>query len=190
MSSIQSSAESISNFGQEYAVLNLDIMSLLIDNIKDTAEGQEFISSFSRWNDALHQKDPRPLTVFTSLFFSHPSQHELANDKPFANLVKAFGTFEKGSSGVQISPHFTIDEKDVVLQKTRWYAGSGNSLEQILKAQNIDTVIIVSYSHHNVLELPVDHNADFSKVLLSTLLPKMNLNAISIDEALQALERS
>jgi nicotinamidase-related amidase len=53
----------------------------------------------------------------------------------------------EGSAGVQIASNFTVDERDIVLQKTRWYAGAGNSLEQILKAQNIDTVIIVC-SHH------------------------------------------
>ena len=42
----------------------------------------------------------------------------------------------------------------------------------------------------NVLELPLDHDPEFSQVMLDTLLPKMNLKAISTDEALQALERS
>lgn len=42
----------------------------------------------------------------------------------------------------------------------------------------------------NVLELPVDHNAEFKKVMLDTLIPKMNLEVISLDQALQALEHS
>ena len=136
-------AEGHFSFGQHYAVLNLDWMSLLIDGIKDTAVGQEFIKNCSRWNNAVHQKDPRPLTIFTSLFFSNPAQTELAKDSPFARLIQAYGNFEKGSPGVKIDSTFVVDEQDVVLQKTRWYAGAGNSLEQILRAQNIDTVIIV-----------------------------------------------
>jgi hypothetical protein len=39
----------------------------------------------------------------------------------------------------------------------------------------------------NVLELPVDQNANFSKVMLDTLLPKMSLQVISLNEALQAI---
>lgn len=31
---------------------------------------------------------------------------------------------------------------DVVLQKTRYYAGAGNSLEEILRTQEIDTVVL------------------------------------------------
>jgi nicotinamidase-related amidase len=36
----------------------------------------------------------------------------------------------------------------------------------------------------NVLDLPVSHNEAFSKVILGTLLPKMNLKVISLEQAL------
>jgi nicotinamidase-related amidase len=133
------------SFGCRYAVLNLDLMSILIDAAKGTAEGRTFISNCVRWNDAVHAKETRPLTIFTSLF-SHQSQLELAvnENAPFTKLVRNFNaTFEKGSRDVQIDPSFVVDEQDIVLQKTRWYAGMGNALEQILRAQNIDTVVIV-----------------------------------------------
>lgn len=44
----------------------------------------------------------------------------------------------------QIYSDFSVDETagDVVLQKTRYYAGTGNALEEILRAQGIDTVIL------------------------------------------------
>jgi len=134
------------DFGQRYAVLNLDWMSILIDIVEDTADGQTFISSCRRWNDAVHAKEPRPLTIFTSLSFSSGAQPELAvrEDAPFTKLVRGFDTFERGSAQVQIDARFVVDEKDLLLQKTRWYAGAGNALEQILQAQEIKTVIIVS----------------------------------------------
>ncbi|KIX05969.1 uncharacterized protein Z518_03943 [Rhinocladiella mackenziei CBS 650.93] len=136
------------------------------------------------------------------------------------------GPLQRISLDVQIDSLFAVDERDIVVQKTRWYAGAGNSWEQILRAQNIDTVVIVcnqpsrpnwdrqwplqsglSLSRvvmstvyrlfdldskvyvisDNVLELPVDQNADFSKVLLDTPLPKMSLNTISVEDALLAL---
>lgn len=39
---------------------------------------------------------------------------------------------------------FTVDKKagDVVLQKTRYYAGAGKALKLILSTQQIDTVIL------------------------------------------------
>jgi hypothetical protein len=39
----------------------------------------------------------------------------------------------------------------------------------------------------NVVELPVDQDKEFSKVLLEALIPKMHLRVISLDEAIQAL---
>ncbi len=141
----QHPVESPVSFGRRCAVLNLDLMSILIDPVTDTDEGHAFLSSCVRWNDAVHRKDPRPLTIFTSLFFSTPIQAELAHhDAPFTVLVRSFDTFQASFPGVQIDSRFVVDEKDIVLQKTRWYAGAGNALEQILRAQNIDTVVIVS----------------------------------------------
>ncbi|KAF4540248.1 hypothetical protein BFW01_g8016 [Lasiodiplodia theobromae] len=211
MAPAQQYTEGPLNFGKNYAVLNLDLMAVLIDAIKDTARGQAFISNCSRWNEAVHNRHLRPLTIFTTLFFNH-GEPELAKGAPFTRLAKAFGSFSAGSPGVQIASNFTVDEKDVVLQKTRWYAGAGNGLEQILEAQNIDTVVISGLSlsgvvmstvyrlfdldyniyviSDNVLELPPDEHTDVSKVMLETLLPKMNLRSISIDEALQMLEQS
>ncbi|KAI1658590.1 Isochorismatase hydrolase [Daldinia decipiens] len=199
------------NFGKNYAVLNLDLMTVLIDAVKNTIEGRAFISSCERWNAAVHKKDIRPPTIFTTLFFK-PGELELAQDAPFEKLIREFGSFAAGSSAVQIASNFEVDSKDVVLQKTRWYAGSGNSLEQILKARNIDTIIISGLSlsgvvmstvyrlfdldyniyviSDNVLELPLDQYQKYSQVLLGGLLPKMNLRVISISEVLRGLEQS
>lgn len=42
----------------------------------------------------------------------------------------------------------------------------------------------------NVVELPADQTAAFSEVMLNMLLSKMNLEVISIEEALQALAKA
>lgn len=135
-------SDNIPIFGKHFAVLNLDWMHILINAVQDTDEGKKMIQNCSRWNDAVHQMDPRPLTVFSTLYFMR-RQPEVEANKPFARLIAPFGTFEAGSTDVQIDSRFKVDEKDVVLQKTRWCASTGNSLEQILKAQGIDTVVIV-----------------------------------------------
>lgn len=132
------------SFGDNYAVLNLDWMSVLINAVKDTHEGQSMIENFSKWNNAVHQKSPRPLTVFSTLSFN-PGQPEVQPNSSFANLIAPYGEFRNDSPGVQIDGLFKVDEEDVVLRKTRWSATMGNSLEQILRARNIKTVIIVCY---------------------------------------------
>ncbi|KAF4447180.1 hypothetical protein F53441_9227 [Fusarium austroafricanum] len=209
----QSDVKTLS-FGQNFAVLNLDWMALLMGAVEDTPQGQAFISNCTKWNDAVHDQDPQPTTIFTTLFFSDASQPELHPDdrKPFTKVVRSFDTFEKHSPGVQIDPRCTVGDKDIVLQKTRWYTGAGNALEQILRSRNIDTLIISGLSlsgavlstiYHladldykiyvisdNVLELPVDHTEEYSKVILGSLVGKLNLRAITIEESLEALKRS
>ncbi|OJJ56417.1 hypothetical protein ASPSYDRAFT_59731 [Aspergillus sydowii CBS 593.65] len=198
-------------FGPNYAVLNLDWMTVLINAAKDTPEGQALITNCCRWNDAVHQKSPRPLTLFTTLSFN-AGQPEVQLDTPFANLIAPYGEFRHGSPEVQIFEQFNIDEEDVVLSKTRWCATVGNPLEQILKARGIKTVIISGLTlsgvimstiyrlfdldydiyviRDNVLDLPVDHTPAFSKVMFDVLFPKMGIKVISIDDALSALENS
>jgi hypothetical protein len=131
-------------FGKHYAVLNLDLMTVLIDMVKDTSAGRQFLSNCSLWNDAVHEKETRPLSIFTSLFFT-PSEPELARGAPFTKLVHDHGEFPADSVAVEISSTFLVDHEDIVLQKTRFYAGAGNGLEIILRANNIDTVVIVRY---------------------------------------------
>ncbi|KAE8152779.1 Isochorismatase-like protein [Aspergillus avenaceus] len=199
------------DFGKNYAVLNLDWMSVLIGAVKDTPEGKSLIANCSRWNHAVHKRTPRPLTVFSTLSFNS-GQPEVQPNSPFANLIAPYGEFANGSREVQIDEQFELDEKDLVLQKTRWSATTGNCLEQILAAQAIKTVIISGLSlsgvvmatayrlfdldydvyviRDNVLELPVDQNDAFSNVMLDMLLPKMGLKVITLDEAIQGLERS
>lgn len=131
------------DFGRNFAVLNVDWMSILIEAIQDTTEGKSFIENISRWNNVVHQKEMRPLTLFSTLALKF-GQPELEANTPFSDLIAPFGTFEEGSPEVQIDPQFLVDEKDVIIHKTRWSATTGNSLEQILKANKIDTVVVVS----------------------------------------------
>ncbi|VUC28248.1 unnamed protein product [Clonostachys rosea] len=201
------------DFGHHYAVLNLDLMAILVDIVQKDIRGERFVSSCARWCEAVHRKPQRPLTIFTSLTFSQSSCPELAKDSPFLKLLDGFGRerFAKGRSEVEIHPNFRVDEHDIVLAKTRWSATSGNSLEQLLKAQSIDTVIISGITlsgvvmatiyrlfdldveiyviRDNVIELPLEDNEAISRVMLDMLLPKMNLRVISLGEALEALNR-
>ena len=130
----------------DIAILNLDWMDLLIDGVKDTAEGQNFISNCTKWNEAIHKADDRPLTIFTYLGLE-PGSVELNEVSPFGELLSAYGgakTFDVNSPGVRISPQFVLDQDDILLRKTRWAATTGSNLEQILRVNNVKTAILVS----------------------------------------------
>lgn len=89
MATVQQPGEDALTFdGKKFAVLNLDLMTILIDSVKDTTEERTFIPNCSRWNRAVHQKNPRPLTIFTSLLFN-PREPELVRGAPFTKLLRA-----------------------------------------------------------------------------------------------------
>ena len=136
---------STKGFGKRFAILSIDLMNTLINGIQEAPRAAEFIGSTQAWLDAVHELDPQPLSIFTSLAFVKPSYPELPQGTAFANLVRGSSNFTDGGAEVQIDSRFDVTARDILLHKTRWYAGAGNSLEQILSAQQIDTVILVSW---------------------------------------------
>lgn len=130
------------SFGRRYAVLNLDLINAIVGGVAETPQGEAFISNTAQWIDAVHAQDPPPLSIFTRVYFTNSRQPEIGPDSPFGQVAGDLGT--AASEDTQLHPAFQvdIDAGDVVLQKTRYYAGAGNSLEQILNTQQIKTVIL------------------------------------------------
>lgn len=135
------------SFGQHYAVLNLDLINGFVSGVNTTAEGQAFISSTAKWISAVHAQSPQPLSIFTRFYFSNSQRPEISPSDPFAADVTALGNVTETSPQGMLYPAFVPAPNDVVLQKTRYYAGAGNGLEEILASQKIDTVILVSSCH-------------------------------------------
>lgn len=133
------------SFGQHYAILNLDLITGLVGNINTTTQGEQFIDNVAKWINATNALDPKPLTIYTRIYFSNRFKPEVGPDAPFAKTVAALGNVTAADAITEIYPAFTVQEDrgDVVLQKTRYYAGANNGLELILKTQHIDTVILV-----------------------------------------------
>lgn len=130
------------SFGTHYAVLNLDLITALVSSVASSAAGRAFVNNTATWIDAVHAQDPPPLSIFTRIYFANARKPEVKPGSGFASNAAALTT--ANTSATMIYPAFTVDEAagDVVLQKTRYYAGAGNGLEQILAAQSIDTVIL------------------------------------------------
>ena len=146
------------NFGKHYAVLNLDLIDGIVSSVANTSAGQAFINSTSKWIDAVHSQNPKPLIIFTRIYFTTAQRPEIGPETPISVVVAPFGNVTETSPITQIYSAFNVLDTDVVLQKTRYYAGAGNGLEEILKAQEIDTVILVSYMHTAHLTLALIGN--------------------------------
>ena len=140
------------SFGQHYAVLNLDLIEGLVAAVNTTAAGQSFINNTANWINTVHQQCPPPLSIFTRIYFSNAMLPEVTADTPFQAAICAFGNITASSALSQLHPAFVpLPDYDVVLQKTRYYAGASNGLEEILSSQGIDTVVIVSGHQFRVL---------------------------------------
>ena len=133
--------ESLS-FGQHYAVLNLDLINGLVAPLASSPAASAFIKNTATWIDAVHAQSPPPLSIFTRIYFSNARKPEVKPGSGFASVSAPLTT--ANATATQVYPAFRVDEAagDVVLQKTRYYAGTGNALEAILRAQGIDTVIL------------------------------------------------
>lgn len=145
------------SFGTHYAVLNLDLINLLVSSVANYSSGTEFIACTAKWIDTVHAQKPPPLSIFTRIYFANSHYPDIAPGSAFAMELGINGSSGDSGSGAsqsaltetnpltQIWPAFKVlEDYDVVLEKTRYYAGFGNNLENILGSQKIDTVVIVS----------------------------------------------
>lgn len=132
------------SFGRHYAVLNLDYISAIAGGVANTTAGDRFLSNTAHWIDAVHAQDPPPLSIYTRIYFSAVTQPEIGPNAPFAAVGGALGTASDPLTELVPTVGSRVNESlnDVVLPKTRYYAGAGNSLEQILRTQEIDTVVL------------------------------------------------
>lgn len=168
-------------------------------------------SNFPEWINTVHQQKPAPLSIFTRIYFSTPKRPEIGPHTPFGAVAAQLGNVTSSSPITEIWPAFKHGNvNDVVLQKTRYYAGAGNGLEEILSSQEIDTVILsgirtsgvilstayrlfdLNYKVYviadNVIETPPDDG--IAAAILTGIIPKLPADVITLDQAIAALGRS
>ncbi|KAJ5626962.1 cysteine hydrolase family protein [Penicillium herquei] len=190
------------SFGSHYAVLNLDLNDALVGSINTTTKGQAFINSTTKWINA----------IFSRIYFSTSLMPEVSLSAPFYQAVAEVGNLTESDELSQLYSAFKpLPDYDVVLQKTRYYAGTDNTLVQILRNQKIDTVVLsglrtsgvilttalqlfdldfnVYVIANNTIETGTDATS-INNVILQSILPKMPLNVITVEQAIDALSRS
>ena len=126
--------DSTLSFGAHYAVLNLDLIVAIVSGVNSTPAGHSFINNTATWINAVHTQSPPPLSIFTRFYYSNAYHPEISPEDPFYAAASAFGNVTVDSPSVQLYPAFKTIPQDVVLRKSRYYAGDGNSLEEILRS--------------------------------------------------------
>ena len=130
------------SFGQHYAVVNLDLVSVVVEPIANTSAGSAFINNMAHWINAVHSQEPPPLSIFTRVYFSNARKPEIVPGSGLSQITVNEGTINDTNTTLYPAFQPDIAAGDVVLEKTGTYAGAGNAFEQVLRAQKIDTVIL------------------------------------------------
>ncbi|RDW61826.1 cysteine hydrolase [Aspergillus mulundensis] len=204
-----SASNTIPTFGQNYAVLNLDLINGVVSPLAETSEGQAWINNTSTWIDAVHVQSPRPLTIYTRIYYSSPLAPELSPDIPFYKAAAAFGNITESDPVTQIYLAFAPAETDVVLRKSRYYAGDGNSLEEILRTQRVDTVVLsgirssgvilstayrlfdLDYNVYVISDTTIEPGApDIQSTIMEGILPGLPVTVLTLEQALRTLRNS
>lgn len=147
-SSIPANESSKLSFGKYYAVLNLDVENGAVVLYENTTAGKDWISNTACWIDAVHRQQPPPLSIYTAVAYVNSHKPELGVQSgkavPFVSngAPALFGAQDTKTTEIFKKFHVNETAGDVVLPKARFYAGAGNQLEEILRAQRIDTVIL------------------------------------------------
>ncbi|KAI9038128.1 Isochorismatase hydrolase [Aspergillus affinis] len=198
-------------FGTHFAVLNLDLIDAVVANVNTTDEGKKWIKNTASWIDAVHEHIPQPLNIFTRIYFSTSQRPEVGPDTPFASVAKGLGNLTESSAKSRIYKAFKTEDDDVVVPKTRYYAGAGNSIEEILNSQKIDTVILsgirtsgvilatalrlfdLDYNVYVISNNTIEPDPSGEKIqhsILYDIFPKIPVKVITIEEALAGLKAS
>ncbi|KAJ5785229.1 cysteine hydrolase family protein [Penicillium pulvis] len=205
-------ANSSLSFGSHYAVLNLDLINAVVGSINTTSKRQAFIKNTAKWIDAVHKQSPPPISIFSRVYASNSLMPEISTSSPFYSALAGLGNITESDVETQLYPAFKpLPDYDVVLQKIRYYAGTGNTLVQILRNQKIDTVILSGVRtsgvmlitaqrlfdlHFNVYVIAnntIETGSDaaiINDAILQEILPKMPLDVITVEQAIDALLRS
>ncbi|RMY56030.1 hypothetical protein D0865_03847 [Hortaea werneckii] len=195
-------------FDGRSALLNLDLINAFVEPVAMRHEGRDRISNVKCWIEALHDLES-PLILFTRPYFSSAWQPEPGPDSPFRRLADKIGTAEDVKTRIYPSFHIKPEAGDVVLQKTGYSAGTSISLEQILRAQSIDTVVLsgirtggavastayrpfdLGYKVYIIANSTIeieDTGSDDNAALLSQTLPKLPVDIVMLKQALRGLK--
>ncbi|KAK4504569.1 hypothetical protein PRZ48_005485 [Zasmidium cellare] len=217
--SIPANESSNITFGKYYAVLNLDVENGAVVPWENTTAGKDWISNLACWIDAVHRQHPPPLSIYTAVAYVNSRKPELGVQSghavPFVSngAPELFGAADTKTTKIYKGFHVNETAGDVVLPKARFYAGAGNQLGEILRAQKIDTVILSGIATSGVVlatamrlfDLDFDvyvvlnntfqagaktSNNDVNEVILTGILPLLPVKVITLEQAVDALERS
>jgi len=129
------------SFGYHLAVLNLDLINGLVGSVNNTTAGRSFINNTATWINAVHQKKPPPISIFTRIYFSTTHRLERVPTSSFPKSTAGLQNVTEGSPASQLDGAFKpLNDWDPMLPKTGYCARQWNSLGGILSVSEMKSL--------------------------------------------------
>jgi nicotinamidase-related amidase len=146
------------------AVLIMDVQNGIVERLAERSSA--YLDTVVKVRDAA--LSARMSVIYVRVAFREGAPEVSENNRSFAALAGTSGFFED-SIGTQIHERLAVSEGDIVVTKRRVSAFSGSDLEVVLRAKNVDTLVLCGISTSGVVLSTLRQAADldFKVVVLS-----------------------
>ncbi|HET6724377.1 MAG TPA: isochorismatase family cysteine hydrolase [Gammaproteobacteria bacterium] len=147
--------------GDRTALLIMDYQADIVAMVGDDAD-----ALLDRAGKALATARAAGIPVIYIAVGFRPGYPEVSPRNPSFSGLRASGRLAPGSVGADMHPAVAPQENDIVVVKHRVGAFSGTDLEMILRAHDIDTLVLFGIATSGVVLSTIRHAADHDYRLL------------------------
>jgi nicotinamidase-related amidase len=137
------------------ALLVMDFQTLIVEGFADGKE--ELLDRMSHLIEAARRADVMVLYVVVGFRAGHP---EISARNAVFGPVRKSGMFAPGTPGTEIHPAVAPHPGEVVVTKHRVGAFLGTDLDMVLRANDIDTLVLAGIATSGVVLSTLRHAAD------------------------------
>jgi len=138
------------------AVLIMDYQVAILSNFPDA---DAVLGTAERVLAAVRDGSENPLIVYVVVGFRPAFPEVSANNKAFAS-IRDSGRFAPGDPSTRIHDRVAPRDRDVIVTKHRFGPFQGTDLEMVLRANGIDTLVLLGLSTSGVVLSTVRYAAD------------------------------
>lgn len=137
------------------ALLVMDFQTLIVEGFADAKN--DLLASLSRLVAAARKSGMMIIYVVVGFREGHP---EISLRNQSFGPIRKSGLFASGSAGTEIHPAMAPEPGDIVVTKHRVGAFCGTDLDMILRANDIETLLLTGIATSGVVLSTLRHAAD------------------------------
>lgn len=140
---------------EKTAVLIMDYQNAIVENF--SGGNTELLPRAAKVLEAARQAK---IPVIHVVIGFRPGYPEISKDNKSFNALRESGRFSHGDAATQIHSEVAPHENDLIVTKHRVSAFSGSDLEMLLRANQIDTLVLMGIATSGVVLSTLRYAAD------------------------------